>query len=135
MVESGTSMTVMQAISAGSGLVDFLAPEEATLWRRLKNGERVRVKLELADIMDGTAEDVALYPGDILDVPHTASTRARQWFVENVHFGPFGLTATYDPLADRRAKLLRNDNGGNGFQGIFLNTLQSSIPALILSQP
>lgn len=135
VIEPGSSMTVMQAIAAGSGLVDFLDPKEATLWRRMKNGERVGVKLALADIMKGKADDVPLYAGDILDVPQTPTTRFRQWLAENVQIGPIGITATYDPLADRRAKLLRdNNNGGNGFQRLFLNTFQSAIPALIVSQ-
>ena len=126
----GGSLTVMQAISAGAGLVDFLGPEEATLWRQMENGERVRVKVALSDILAGKAPDLALRAGDILDVPHTASTRFRQWFAENIRLGPFGVTAIYDPMADRRARIVA-DQDSNALQTIFLNTLNSAIPTLI----
>lgn len=125
-------LSVMQALAAGSGVLDFLEPKEATLWRRLEDGQRVRVKLALDEIMSGTSPDVALYAGDILDVPHTLETRARQWFVENVRLGPFGVTAVYDPLADRRAKIVSdNNNNGSILQSVFLSGLNSAIPTLI----
>ncbi|RMF86235.1 MAG: hypothetical protein D6744_00045 [Planctomycetota bacterium] len=130
-VPANTTLSLMRALSASGGLVDFLEPQEATLWRRLPDGRQVRAKLALADIVSGKAEDVQLRPGDILDVPHTVHTRFRQWFSENIVIGPFGVTATYDPLADRRAKLL-DDNDDNGIFGqTLLGSLQLAVPSLI----
>lgn len=128
VIEPGAQLTVMQAIAAGSGLVDALEPKEATLWRTLRDGRRVRVKLELADIRAGDAADVALRAGDILDVPHTAETRLRQWFVNNIQIGPFGVQGVYDPVADYRARILRDDDDGGGvFRRLFSDALQTSI--------
>jgi len=39
------------------------------------NGDQVRVKIALADIMSGKSPDIDLVAGDVLEVPHTASTR------------------------------------------------------------
>ena len=131
-VPASSSLSLMRAIATSGGLVDLLEPQEATLWRRLSNGKQVRAKLALADIASGKAADFQLRPGDILDVPHTASTRFRQWISENIVIGPFGVTAIYDPLADRRAKLLQNnDNNGGIFQQTVLGSLQLAVPSLI----
>lgn len=130
VVDPGVHMSVMQVISAGNGLIDQLEPKEATLWRKLKNGARVRVRLALDDIQAGRAEDVELRAGDILDIPPTLATRFRKWFFENIEIGPFGVSSVFDPVADRRAKILRNDNS-NVFRDILLGTVSTSIPTLI----
>lgn len=120
------NLSLARTIAAAGGLRDFLNPREATLWRRLANGEQVRVKLSLEDVLAGKTPDLALHPGDILDVPHTAETRFLEWVAANVRLGPFGVTAVYDPLADRRARILRNDNG-NVWRESFLQTLRSGV--------
>lgn len=127
-------LSVMRVIAASGGLVDFLEPEEATLWRRLPDGRQVRVKLDIAKIRSGDEADLALRAGDILDVPHTASSRFRQWFAENVRLGPFGATATYDPVADYRARVLSSDNNNNNQQlgGAFLDILGTGVSNVII---
>jgi len=128
----GASMSVAQVIAAAGGLVDFLEPPEATLWHRLADGTHVRVKLDLAGILAGKQDDVALQSGDILDVPHTASTRIRQWFAQNIQIGPFGATAVYDPVAERRARTLANNN--YSFRRTILDTIPLGIQDTLLQR-
>jgi polysaccharide export outer membrane protein len=104
------SLSLVRTIVAAGGLRDFLDPQEATLWRTLPDGQQFRVKLALADVMSGKLPDVALSPGDVLEVPHTAATRFREWAAQNIRIGPFGVTSVYDPVADQRARILRNGN-------------------------
>ncbi len=126
------NLSLVRTLAAAGGLRDFLDPEEATLWRKLPGGQQVRAKIDLADVLAGKAPDIALRPGDVLDIPHTAKTRVREWVAANIRIGPFGLTAVYDPAADYRARLLRSNGGDDNlmraafFQGIsagFTNTL------------
>lgn len=133
-VPRGKTISVMRVIAASGGLIDFLDPKEATLWRRLHNGEQVQVKLDLESIRDGSAQDIALMAGDILDVPHTAHTRFREWFAQNIRIGPFGVTAMYDPVADYRARILRNDDDRNGniVQQTLLQSLGTGVSELLV---
>jgi hypothetical protein len=108
-----TTLTVLRTIAAAGGLLDFLKPQEATLTCRLANGEQKRVRLDLAAIQKGLVEDIPLKPGDILDVPHTAGTRFRQWFANNIRLGPFGVQSVYDPVQVYVAEILRNDNNND----------------------
>ncbi len=132
-VPRNASITFMRALSAAGGLVDFLEPKEATLWRQLSDGRQMRVKLELAAILAGQSPDFDLKAGDVIDVPHTPETRFRQWFAQNIRIGPFGVTAVYDPIADRRARILRNDDD-NTFQRTLLQSLGTGIPEALIPQ-
>ena len=126
-------LSLVRTLAAAGGLRDFLAPDQATLWRRLPDGKQVRVKLALNDIMSGKAPDIELRPGDVLDVPHTAKTRLREWFAANVQIGPFGVRSIYDPLADRRARILRNDDDGvirQAFLGGISNGISGTVSRL-----
>ncbi len=125
-------LPISRAIAAAGGLVDFLEPQEATLWRRLPDGRQVRTRLVIADIMAGRAPDFDLLPGDLLEVPHTLDTRLRQWAAQNIRIGPFGVTAVYDPVADYRARVLRGDNGGDNWRRSLLHTLGTGVPELIV---
>lgn len=127
------AISLVRAIAAAGGLRDLLDPEEATLWRRLPNGEQVRVKLALADVMDGTLPDVDLRPGDVLDIPHTAATRLREWAAMNIRIGPFGVTGMYDPVADYRARILRDDGNSNIIRQFFLPQIGSQIIGNVLT--
>ena len=132
-VPKGGNLSLVRTIAASGGLRDILEPEEATLWRRLANGEQVRVKLELADIMDGKSADIALCSGDVLEVPHTAKTRFLEWAVANIRIGPFGVTGMYDPVADSRARILRNDRGGNvNIRDYLLQTLGTGVSNMLV---
>jgi polysaccharide export outer membrane protein len=136
IVPPNSELSMVRAIAASGGLVDFLEPKEATLWRVLDDGEQVRVKVNLEAVMAGEAPDLALRPGDVLDIPHTSHTRFRQWFAQNIQIGPFGVTAMYDPVADYRARILRNDNqDNNAFRQTLLQSLGSGLSDLVIPAP
>jgi hypothetical protein len=82
--------------------------------------------------MDGSSPDLALLPGDILDVPHTPETRFREWVAANIRIGPFGVTAVYDPVADYRARILRNDDDYNPFRASLLSNVGTGIADLVI---
>lgn len=127
------AVSLVKTVAVSGGLRDFLDPPEATLWRTLPDGEQVRVKLELADILDGSSPDLALLPGDILDVPHTPETRFREWVATNIRIGPFGVTAMYDPVADYRARILRDEsNDFNPFRASLLGSVGTGIADLVI---
>ena len=73
-----------------------------------------------------------MLPGDILDVPHTAKTRLRAWAAANIRIGPFGVTAMYDPVADQRARILRNDDNNSFLNQALLPTLRSGVAELLI---
>lgn len=136
MIPPRTELSLLRVLAASGGLTDFIGPNEATLRRRLANGDFVQVKLDLAKIQLGEAEDIALRAGDILEVPHTVDSRLRQWFAENIRVGPFGVTATYDPVADYRARILRNDrNDESVFRRTLLNTFGVGLSDLLVPLP
>jgi protein involved in polysaccharide export with SLBB domain len=131
LVPQNGKLSLVRAVANAGGLRDLLDPQEATLWRTLADGQQVRVKLALADVMAGKTADMDLYPGDVLDVPHTAETRFREWFAANVRLGPFGVTAMYDPVADRRARILREQGDGT-FRRSLLTTLTTGVADLLI---
>lgn len=128
------SLSLVRTIAAAGGVRDFLDPPEATLWRRLPDGQQVRVKVELADVLAGRRPDFALRAGDVLDVPHTPETRFREWFAANIRIGPFGVTAVYDPVADYRARVLRGDRDGDTgtIRRTLMYRLGTGIPELLI---
>jgi protein involved in polysaccharide export with SLBB domain len=132
LVPPKAKLSLVRAVAAAGGLRDFLDPQEATLWRTLGDGQQVRVKLALADVMTGKIPDVDLRPGDVLDVPHTAATRFREWVAANIRIGPFGVTAVYDPVADYRARILRNDQNNNYIADSLLRTMSTGVADLLI---
>ncbi len=132
LIPPHSRLSVLRAIAASGGLADFLDPEDATIWRQLPNGEQVRVAVNLTALLDGEAEDIELQPGDVLDIPHTARTRVRQWAAQNIRLGPFGVTAVYDPVADYRARILRDDNDDNNFQAALFQSLGRGISEIVV---
>jgi polysaccharide export outer membrane protein len=136
-IPTDSKLTVSQAISAGGGLADFVDPPEGTLWRKLPDGQQVRVKINLAKIMSGQEPDFVLQAGDILDVPHTPGTRFRAWVLANIRLGPFGVSAVWDPIAGYRyQKALDQDERRFGQQGGFgqsiLDTVRFGLPNVIV---
>jgi protein involved in polysaccharide export with SLBB domain len=131
------TLSLLQTIAASGGLVDFVDPLEATLWRTLPSGERVQVKIDLDKICTGEQPDIALRAGDILDVPHTPHTRFLAWVQQNIKIGPFGVTAVADPYADYRARVLSNRNStgtGNLIKSSFISGLGSGISGVVVQQ-
>jgi protein involved in polysaccharide export with SLBB domain len=130
------TVSLVRTIAAAGGLRDFLDPQEATLWRVLPDGEQVRVKLDLADVLSGKVDDIALCAGDVLDVPHTAHTRFREWFAQNIVLGPFGVRAVYDPISIYQSEIGRTQVNNVNTTGQFRNALiRSLIEALIPPVP
>lgn len=129
LLPAGGSLSLLRAIAAVGGLRDYIHVREGTLIRTLKSGEQVQVKLDLEKILCGAAPDIALCPGDVLDVPHTADTLFQEWFHQNILVGPFRIGVSYDPLqqynADRALERQGVRNGilqslGSGIPGIFV---------------
>jgi protein involved in polysaccharide export with SLBB domain len=115
-IPAGASLSVLRAIASAGGLPDVLDPREGTLWRKLSSGEQVRVRLDLLAMREGTTPDVEMRSGDVLEIPHTLDTRARQWALENLRLGPFSLGVRYDPLEQYNFnRALRDDNRSSGF--------------------
>lgn len=136
-IPEGSTLSFLQAVSAGGGPVDFLDPPEATLWRKLPDGRQVHVKVDLASIMTGEQPDFTLAAGDIVDVPHTPGTRFRAWVRENIRIGPFGITAVWDPIAEYRyQKALdqeeRRFSQQGGFGQSVLDTVRFGLPNVIV---
>jgi protein involved in polysaccharide export with SLBB domain len=141
-VPANGSLSLVRTVAAAGGVRDFLDPPEATLWRRLPDGQQLRVKVDLAEVLAGNSADFALRAGDVLDVPHTPETRFREWVAANIRIGPFGVTAVYDPVADYRARVLRGDqyntsgtlrrslmyNLGTGFSELIIPPVPEPLP-------
>jgi protein involved in polysaccharide export with SLBB domain len=135
-IQPNSELSLVRAVASAGGLLDFLEPKEATLWRHLADGEQVRVKLALNDIMMGEADDIALMPGDVLEVPHTAETRFRAWLAQNIQIGPFGIGVRYDPLSQynvNRALRERNNRfSGGGFATSIQDALRYGLTDLFI---
>lgn len=82
----GVDMTVLQALAASGGLRTDVTPREATLIRRMPDGEDVHVKLDLDRITTGQDPNIMLAAGDVLWVPETLETRIHDWINQNVFF-------------------------------------------------
>ena len=131
ILPDGSELSVLRAIAAAGGIREYINVKEGTLVRRLANGEQVHVKLALGDMLAGKAPDIALKPGDILEVPHTADTLAQEWFVRNIQLGPFSLQLRYDPLAQYNANRAISANSRNG--GTLNNAIRTSLATTIPS--
>lgn len=115
---ANSNTSIVRAIYAAGGLRDILDPVEATLVRTLSDGSQAHVKLDLAKIMVGQAEDVQLVSGDILTVPHTLDTRFREWAVANLRIGPFGVGTSYDPVSQYNVnRAIDSENDTNSLLG------------------
>lgn len=128
------SLSVLRAIAATGGIREYMKVKEATLIRRLTNGEQVHVKLELGEMLAGNVEDVELQAGDILSIAHTPATFLQDWFLQNVVFGPTSIGVRYDPLAQYNANKALNDRflGGGSLQSSIRASLGSGIPNILI---
>ena len=89
----GVRVTVLQALAAAGGLRTDVFPREATLIRRMPDGEDVQVRLDLNRLTTGKDPNITLAAGDILWVPDTWDTRVQDWINKNIFFRA-GVTAT-----------------------------------------
>jgi polysaccharide export outer membrane protein len=76
-LSSGTSVSVMEALSASGGVLRTAKASQARILRRAGEGEtRTEIGVDLAKIMQGKERDPLLVAGDILVVPDSTSKRA-----------------------------------------------------------
>lgn len=133
LIPPKSRISLLRALAAAGGLPEYIDVKEATLVRRLDDGTDAHVKLPLKDILAGTAPDVDLRPGDVLNLPFTADTFVQQWAKNNLLLGPFNLSLHYDPLAQYNAnRALDQNNNNGGVAGAVRQSLGSTIPNVIV---
>jgi polysaccharide export outer membrane protein len=64
-------MTVLAAVSMAGGPSRIADANRSVLTREQENGEKLRMRVAVADIGKGTAQDIELKPGDIIFVPES----------------------------------------------------------------
>lgn len=132
LVPPHSQLSVRRAIAAAGGIREYIQVAEATLTRRMNDGEQVMVKLELGKMLAGREPDVALVPGDVLHIPNTVETMLQEWAVRNIVIGPFSIGMRYDPLAQYNAeRALRQDNNVSLGDAI-RSSLGSTIPQVVV---
>lgn len=135
-VPPNASLSLTRAIATAGGPIDLLEPKEATLWRVMPDGEQVRVKIDLDDVLAGRQPDVELRPGDILDVPNTPETRFRHWIVNNIRLGPFSVSTGFDPVAEWRFRRALDEDDdrfrGGGFGRSAIDNVLFGLPNVII---
>lgn len=91
-------LTILQAIAAAGGTMLAFEPREATLMRHGPEGELVSVKIDLDRVKQGKDPDMALAAGDVLILPHNASTRVEEYIAKSLQFRVgTGIETTYNP--------------------------------------
>lgn len=63
-------MTLIAAVAKAGGPTQ-LAAANRTLISRIKDGKKVRLTAKVSDIGKGEAEDIAIFPGDIIFIPES----------------------------------------------------------------
>lgn len=95
---NGIRVTVLQALAGAGGLRQDVFPREATLVRRLSDGNDAHVRLDLERIKTGDDTNIELAAGDVLWVPHTVETRIQEFINQNI-FLRAGVVMTYEVQA------------------------------------
>jgi hypothetical protein len=119
----GVEITVLQAIAGSGGLRTDLTPREATLIRRMPDGNDVHVKLNLDRIFKGKDQNVTLAAGDILWVPFTCETFIQDWINQHLYIrGGAAASVNYNvngiEYLNRRAQQSGN-YGGQSMQDTY----------------
>lgn len=122
----GTEVTALQALAAAGGPVEAVFPKEATLIRRMPNGEDVHVRIDIEKLRSGEEENIKLAAGDIFWVPETWGTRTMN-FINQSFFIRAGATVSYNvtgiEFLNRPRQQIGNFNQGGG-------TLQNNVDPL-----
>lgn len=121
LVPPSSELSILHALAAAGGLRTDVFPKEATLIRRMPDGQDVQVKLNLDRVTTGKDPNIALAAGDILWVPETLATRTQDWINRNV-FIRVGGTATVNYNVTGREFLNRRNSFG-GTNNVNNNTL------------
>ncbi len=121
---SGVQMTVLQALAAAGGLRTDVTPREATLVRRMEDGEDIHVRLDLDRLKTGKDPNIRLAAGDILWVPDTLETRIQDWVNRNIFFRA-GVSANVNysvsgvEFLNRPGQQAGGTGGGGGLEQSF----------------
>ncbi len=105
LISPGTKINLLQLLAASGGIITAVEPKEATLIRRMPNGDDVRVKIDLDRLWkDATYPNITLAAGDIFEVPETVGTKALAWAHQNLFFRAGisvtgGVNASYNASA------------------------------------
>ncbi len=62
------TMTILEAITTAGGFTQISAKNDTTI-TRLSGGQKVTIKVPVADISEGKAKNIFVRPGDIISVP------------------------------------------------------------------
>lgn len=131
LIPRSSSLGFRTVIAAVGGFRDYLTVRDATLLRRLPDGQVVRVKLEVNKIMNGELPDLQLRAGDVVQVPSTLDTFAQEWVLKNLLLGPFRLGVNYDPLAQYNANRVIAEDGSATSNAV-RQSLGSNLPSVIV---
>lgn len=73
----GEEMTTLKALALAQGLKGTARPGDAVILRKdLQTGEKREIEVNLKKVMARKAEDIRLYPNDVLFIPDSAGKRA-----------------------------------------------------------
>ncbi|MGE3180540.1 MAG: polysaccharide biosynthesis/export family protein [Phycisphaerae bacterium] len=124
------SLSLMRAVAAAGGLRELIDVKEATLVRKMQDGEQVRVKLNVKDIHEGKSPDIALVAGDVLQLPHTADTRFQDWVNTNV-IRSTSVGVRYDPLQQYNTRRIIDQQNRNSSvaDSVLLNLSDLLLPS------
>jgi len=74
---ANNELSVLQAVSLAEGLGSDAAPRKAKIFRPRGEGmEKQEISVDVADILNGKKEDLALKPRDILFIPDNVPKKA-----------------------------------------------------------
>ncbi|MCB0321688.1 MAG: polysaccharide export protein, partial [Bdellovibrionales bacterium] len=76
--ELGKRTTLLGALAAAGGITYASKPDEVELIRPARNGEQLRLVVDLEQILNGSSQDVPVRNGDIVRVPSHSGRRMRQ---------------------------------------------------------
>ncbi|HRW53572.1 MAG TPA: polysaccharide biosynthesis/export family protein [Phycisphaerae bacterium] len=123
----GTEVTALQALAAAGGPVEAVFPKDATLIRRMPNGEDVHVRIDLEKLRSGEETNLKLAAGDIFWVPETWGTRTMA-FINQSFFIRAGATVSYNVTGIEFLNRPRQQVGNVGQTGG--GTLQNNVDPL-----
>lgn len=123
---AGTEVTALQALAAAGGPIEAVFPKEATLIRRMPNGEDVHVHIDIEKLRRGEEPNLKLAAGDIFWVPETWGTRTMA-FINESFFIRAGATVSYNVTGIEFLNRPRQQVGNVGGNG---GTLQNNVDPL-----
>ncbi|MFQ5471934.1 MAG: polysaccharide biosynthesis/export family protein [Dehalococcoidia bacterium] len=117
----GTRVNLLQLLAAAGGVREELGPTEATLIRRMPDGQDVHVKLDIGKLRRGEDPNITLAAGDIFWVPETVGTKIMDFISRSIFFRA-GFSASYNVTGNatgieflnrRKSQTSQFNQGGN----------------------